>query len=86
MVEVSPGSLVGRPAGIADRELRQLGLVVRLAWRPSGQDAGTVLSVQPSGRVPAGSVITVTVASSVPYPQGHRHGHGDGQGNGNGGD
>jgi hypothetical protein len=49
-----------------------------------GQDPGTVLSVQPSGRVPAGSVIVVTAVSQQDRG-GQGHGHGDGQGNGNGG-
>jgi beta-lactam-binding protein with PASTA domain len=82
MVEVSSGSLTGQPADAVRRQLQQLGLVVRLAWQPSDQDPGTVLSVQPSGRVPAGSVITVTAASRL-HPGGH--GHGDGQGTSNGG-
>ena len=73
----------GQPVSAVRRQLEQLGLVVRVRWRPSGQDPGTVLSVQPSGRVPAGSVIVVTAASQL-QPGGHGHGHGDGQGNGNG--
>jgi len=56
--------------------------VVRVLWQPGGQDPGTVLSVQPTGPVPAGSVITVTAAAP---PDHDRHGHGDGQGNGDGG-
>ena len=82
MVEVSSGSLAGQPVSVVRRQL-QLALVVRVRWRPSGQDPGTVLSVQPSGQVPAGSVIVVTAASQL-QPAGHGHGHGDGQGNGNG--
>lgn len=53
--------------------------------QPSGQDPGTVLTVQPSGQVPVGSVITITAPAPLHH---HGHGHGDGQGggNGNGGD
>lgn len=83
MVEVSSGSLAGQPVTAVRRQLEQLAVVVRVLWRSGGQDPGTVLSVQPSGRVPAGSVIVVTAASQL-QPGGHGHGHGDGQGNGNG--
>jgi eukaryotic-like serine/threonine-protein kinase len=85
MVEVSSGSLAGQPVSAIRRQLQQLGLVVRLVWQPSSQDPGTVLSVQPSGRVPAGSVIAITVASPL-HLGGHGHGHGGGQGHGDGGD
>ena len=85
MVEVSSRSLAGLPVSAVRRQLQQLGLVVRLVWQPSSQDPGTVLSVQPSGPVPAGSVIAVTAASPL-HPGGHGHGHGDGRGNGDGGD
>jgi eukaryotic-like serine/threonine-protein kinase len=74
-VEVSPGALKGQPVDEVRSELQQLGLTVRVERRPSGQDPGTVLSVHPSGSVPAGSTITLTVAAP-------HHGHGNGQGNG----
>jgi eukaryotic-like serine/threonine-protein kinase len=82
-VRVSAGSLAGQPLSAVRRQLQQLGLMVRVQWQPSGQDPGTVLSVQPSGRVPAGSVIAITAAAP---PHHDRHGHGDGHGNGDGGD
>ena len=44
-----------------------------------GQAPGTVISVQPSGQVPAGSIVTVTAARPPP-------GHGNGNGQGNDGD
>jgi len=81
-VEVSAASLEGQPVSAVRRLLKKLGLAVRVVWQPSGQDPGTVLSVQPSGQVPAGSVIAVTAASG-PHD---KHGHDNGQGNGNGGD
>jgi eukaryotic-like serine/threonine-protein kinase len=79
-VEVSSSSLAGQPVSAVQRQLQQLGLVVRVVWQPSDQDPETVLSVQPSGRVPVGSVIVVTAAQ----PQGRGNGHGNG--NGGGGD
>jgi eukaryotic-like serine/threonine-protein kinase len=88
-VEVSASSLVGQQVSEVRRQLQQLGLGVRVIWQPSEQDPGTVLSVQPSGQVPAGSMIAVTAAEPTHHD---RHGHGDapgngnGQGNGNGGD
>ena len=82
-VQVSAGSLAGQPLSTVRRQLQQLGLMVRVQWQTSGQDPGTVLSVRPSGRVPAGSVIAVTAAAE---PRHDRHGHGDGHGNGDGGD
>jgi serine/threonine-protein kinase len=86
-VEVSASSLVGQQVSEVRRQLQQLGLRVRVIWQPSEQDPGTVLSVQPSGQVPGGSMIAVTAAGPTHHD---RHGHGDGpgngQGNGNGGD
>ena len=59
--------------------LRALGLRVRVAWRHNGhQQPGTVVSVQPAGRLPAGTTIVVTGALAPP-------GHGDGQGTGGNG-
>ncbi len=57
------------------QQLSQLGLTPAITWTPSGQDPGTVLSVQPDGDVPVGSTVTVTAA----FPEfGHHHfGHGD---------
>jgi len=86
-VEVSASSLVGQQVSEVRRQLQRLGLRVRVVWQPSEQDPGTVLSVQPSGQVPGGSMIAVTAAGPTHHD---RHGHSDGpangQGNGNGGD
>jgi hypothetical protein len=46
------------------------------------QPPGTVVSVQPSGRVAEGSIVTVTAATA---PAGHRHHHGKADKKGNGG-
>ena len=80
-VEVSASALVGQQVSEVRRQLQQLGLGVRVIWQPNEQDPGTVLSVQPSGQVPTGSVIVVTAVGPA---HGDRHGNGDGPGNGNG--
>jgi eukaryotic-like serine/threonine-protein kinase len=81
-VDVGSGSLAGQPLGVVRHRLQQLGLHVRVRWQPSGQDPGTVLAVQPSGPVPAGSVIVITAASQLhPEGDGHSNGNGDGHGN-----
>jgi beta-lactam-binding protein with PASTA domain len=57
-------SLLGRPVGAVRRELRGLGLVVRVQPRPDQQAApGSVLRIYPNGQVPAGSVVLVTAAT-----------------------
>ena len=82
-VEVNGRSLTGQPVGAVRSQLRQLGLVVRVSWQPSDQQATrTVLSVLPSGRVPVGSTVTVMAALQV---SGHGDGHGNGDGHGDGG-
>ena len=81
MVAVS-GALAGQPVSSVRQQLLQLGLRPRVVWVPSRHQApGTVVSVQPSGQVPVGSTVTVTVARQF-----HGHGHGGGQGGNNGGD
>jgi serine/threonine-protein kinase len=97
MISVNAGSLAGQPVSAAVRQLRQLGLGVRVLWRRSGQQPpGTVLSVTPGGRVPAGSLVTVTGALQADQgngppdhggkPGGPGKDHGNGHGHGNGGD
>jgi hypothetical protein len=87
MVEVNGNQLAGQPVGAVRRRLRQLGLSVRVLWLPSVQRReGIVLSVQPSGRVAAGSLITVTAAPQAQVPvQVDGHGQGDHGGGGGGG-
>jgi hypothetical protein len=80
MIEVNGGSLAGQPVATVRRRLRELGLTVRVLWQPSDlQLPGTVLSVRPDGRVPAGSLIVVTAALQ---PHGHGNGHGKGHAHG----
>jgi len=90
MVQVNPGTLIGRPAAEVIRRLQRLGLRVQLGWaRSHSQAPGMVLSVGPSRSVPAGTTVLVTVATRPPgKPHPHKH-HGNGghdQGPGPGGD
>jgi serine/threonine-protein kinase len=96
MVEVNGDSLTGKPVDMVVRQLRRHGLVVRVQWRPSALDTpGKVLSVQPDGRVPAGSQVTVTGAlqpedsstrdgkphgNNKTHGDSHRHVHGKAKG------
>jgi serine/threonine-protein kinase len=76
-VEVNADALAGQPASVVSQQLRRMGLRPRVVGTVrGGQAPGTVISVQPSGRVPAGSTVTVTAA--LPPPG---HGNGNGQGN-----
>jgi serine/threonine-protein kinase len=81
-VTVNDGPLVGQPVSTVSEQLRRLGLHPRVAWITSDQqDPGTVVSVQPTGQLPAGSTVLVT---AVAQPS-DGHGNGNGNGNGNGG-
>ena len=63
MVDVSGARLIGRTVAAASRQLRHLGLVVRVRWRPTYQALpGTVLSVRPTGWMASGSVVVVVGA------------------------
>jgi hypothetical protein len=76
-VEVNADALAGQQASVVSQQLRQLGLRPRVVGTVrGGQAPGTVISVQPSGRVPVGSTVTVTAA--LPPPG---QGNGNGQGN-----
>lgn len=83
-VMVAASTLDGQDVHDVRKQLRQLGLQLKLVFQPTDQqDPGTVISVTPSGPVQPGSVITVTVATQ---PGGHGHDHGgDGGGGGGGG-
>jgi eukaryotic-like serine/threonine-protein kinase len=76
LVEVNSDALIGQPYASVVRQLHQLGLQVSLNWVSSDQDHGTVLGVQPGGKVRVGTTVTVTVAA-------HHHHHDGGDG-GNG--
>ncbi len=82
LVAVSQDALVGQPVSTVRQQLRRRGLRVRVAWQHNGHlQPGTVISVQPAGRVRAGTTVTVTGALAPP-----RHGDGNGGGNGGNGD
>jgi len=83
-VTVNDGALIGQPVSAVSQQLRLLGLRPRVAWTTSGQqDPGTVVSIQPTGRLLAGSTVLVTAVAQRDH--GHGGGHGSGNGNGNGG-
>ncbi len=79
LAEVSQSALAGQSVSAVRQQLRQLGLGVQVTWRYNGhQQPGTVISVQPTGQLPAGTTVVVTGALAPP-------GHGNGQGNDNSG-
>jgi beta-lactam-binding protein with PASTA domain len=81
-VEVNRAALIGLQVQAAEQQLRQLGLSVSVTWVPTRRQVpGTVLAVQPSGRLLVGSPVVLAVASA---PARH-HLRGD-TGNGQGGD
>ena len=86
LVRVSPHQLIGHPARAVERQLRALGLRVRL--RPQADfevPPGTVLAVSPSGLVRPDTVITLTVARATDKHPGHGdNGNGKGKDKGNG--
>jgi eukaryotic-like serine/threonine-protein kinase len=85
MVLVSRASLVGQQAGVVVTDLRRLGLRPRLARVPTrAQPPDTVLTVQPRGALPPGTVVTVTIAAQPAQQGGQTGDGGDGDG-GNGG-
>ena len=82
MVSVNAAALLGRPAGAVREYLAGLGLRPRMVRSfTDARPPGTVVSVQPSGRVAEGSIVTVAAAA----PPGHRHHHGKDHGEGDGG-
>jgi beta-lactam-binding protein with PASTA domain len=82
-VDVNAAALAGLPVRVVRQRLARLGLRPRLAGELTfRQPPGTVLSVQPSGPVTVGSLVTVLV---VRRPAGqHHHGHGGGGQHGDG--
>jgi len=62
-VEVNGAALRGLPVKVVRRQLRHLGLEVRVRWRPSSRfSPGKVVSLRPAGRVPTGTTIVVVGA------------------------
>ena len=84
MVTVNAAALLGRPAETVRQQLAGLRLRPRVVRVATGRrPPGTAVSVQPSGRVAEGSIVTVTAAAA---PADHRRHHGRGHEKGNGGD
>jgi serine/threonine-protein kinase len=84
---VNQDTLIGQPVRAARRQLRQLGLRIEVIWRDNGhQQPGTVISVQPTGRLPAGTTVTVAGALAPPGHRGGQRSSGNDQGNGGQGD
>ena len=82
-VEVTAASLIGEPVDLVRERLQLLGLAVRVQRHLSRRETGTVLAVEPSGKVRPASTILVTVAFMLAQRSGHdhhRHHHGDGGG------
>jgi serine/threonine-protein kinase len=72
-VTVNAGDYIGRDYSLVRSELRGLGLSVQRTGTDGGGAPGTVTDVSPSGSVPVGSTVTVTVvrqnaASPSPTP------------------
>jgi len=86
MVLVSSASLAGQRVGAVLADLGSLGLQPRMAWVASPRPAGTVLSVQPSGTLPPGTVVLVTVAAQPVQQDGQIGDSGGSSGSDGGGD
>ena len=90
MVTVNAAALLGRPAEAVRQQLAGLGLRPRVVRVATGRrPPGTAVSVQPSGRVAEGSIVTVTAAAEPAdhhhHGRGHEGGNGGGHGQGGGG-
>jgi hypothetical protein len=81
-VEVMAASLVGQPLDQVRQQLQLLGLSIRVQRHRSHRETGTVLAVQPNGKVRPASTIVVTVAFMLAQDNNpdHHHHHGDGGG------
>ncbi|HEY2508871.1 MAG TPA: protein kinase [Streptosporangiaceae bacterium] len=85
LAEVSNSALAGQPVDAVRTQLRQLGLHVQVIWQRSDhQQPGTVISVQPTGNLAAGTTVVVIGAIAAHGHGGHDGHGGDGNG-GNGG-
>jgi tRNA A-37 threonylcarbamoyl transferase component Bud32 len=69
-VQVTRSNYLGRPADDVRGELEDLGLKVaqRQVANPDGKEQGTVADLSPSGRVPKGSTITLSVLGAPSSP------------------
>ena len=65
MVDLGDADLLGATYAADARTLDDLGLTPARAERPSSTGVGTVVAVDPSGRVRVGSPVTLTVATAM---------------------
>ena len=65
-VDLADGALLGETYEQAARDLVALGLVPTRVDEPRYEGVGSVVAVGPTGRLPLGSTVTLTVA--VPHP------------------
>jgi len=90
-VDVNAASLVGQPVNLAVRRLREQKMIPRVLWQATDQQQpGHVTVIQPAGRRPVGSIVTVVGALGVPAGASTSNqaddpnGNGTNDGNGNG--
>ena len=79
LVQVDASSLIGQTLPIVQDTLTAEKLHVAVTSQNSTQPPGTVIAVSPSGQVPQGSTVTVTIASQPAKPAPKPH-HGKGHG------
>lgn len=78
-VDLPEAQLLGTPYDVAAARLARLGLGAARLDRPTAGGTGTVVDAEPEGRVQAGSVVTLVVATAQPTetstaaPPHHRH-------------
>jgi beta-lactam-binding protein with PASTA domain len=86
-VDLTALRFLGEPYAEAASGLTSMGLSPSETDVISSSPTGTVLSINPAGRLKLGTHVSVQVAASAPPappPITHGHGHGHGHGNGNG--
>jgi serine/threonine-protein kinase len=68
-VALASSAYTGRPYADVARALQTMGLTVHRKNQSSTRPADTVIGIAPSGPVPMGSTVTVTVATAPPAPE-----------------
>ena len=77
LVQVDAASLIGQQLDAVQNTLTAEKLRVAVTSQDSSRPPGTVIAVSPSGQVPQGSTVTVTIASAPPKPTPKHHGKGE---------
>ena len=78
LVNVDATALIGETLDTVQRTLAAEKLRVAVTSQNAPQPPGTVIAVSPSGQVPQGSTVTVTISSAPPKPAPKHHGKGHG--------